>query len=55
MILTLLTILACPADLSACRRESIEMTGGYVGAQAALMEWLGEHEGYRVISWRMRR
>ena len=54
-MLAILTIIACPIDLSACRRERLPVSGGYATAQQAVAEWVGEHPGYAVLMWRVRR
>lgn len=55
MMLATLIIYACVADLSACRRERLSVSGGYATAQQAVAEWVGEHPGYAVLSWRFSR
>lgn len=55
-MLAILTIIACPIDLSACRRERLTVSGGYATAQQVVAEWIADgHEAYRVTEWRFAR
>ena len=50
-----LILFACPADLSACRRDRIEMSGGYASAMQTVAEWVAGHPGYAVLRFGVRR
>ncbi len=52
-MLTIVTLLACSADLSACRKVRLDAYG-LSAAQMAVAEWIADgHEGYRVIEWKV--